>query len=259
MTRPAAILMIFLAFMPAAHAATDMSVGDGLIRGDRIEPYELTWRQCAAQQEDWISQGTVTERLDLIGNGVVRHRQSTRRPDGIVSRAETFFDHTSFAPLRIDARVSRDGETVATRTLIFDEDGYTGVATRGDQSKPLAGLASRGMIHGAVMGLPLATIDYQADPVRFAASMVSFDGTYDVVATWSGKETLKVGESNVEAWLVDVEWHHRESGDVYPPGPDASGGRYWLVREPPAGVPYVLRYKTDTYAVEFTKGVCPAS
>jgi len=56
---------------------------------------------------------------------------------------------------------------------------------------------------------------------------------------------------------VDVEWHHRESGDVYLPGPDASGGRYWIVTEPPAGFPYVPRYKTDTYAVEFVGGFCP--
>ena len=259
MKRSTPFLMILLASGPAAQAATDMSVGDGLIRGDRLEPYELTWRQCAIGEEGWVSQGTVTERLDIIGNGVVRHRQSTMRPDGIVSRAETFLDHVSFAPLRIDAHVSKDGETVAARTLIFNDDGYTGVATRGDQSKLLAGLASRKMIHGAVMGLPLATIDYQEEPVRFAASMVSFDGTYDVTATWNGKETLEIGESNVEAWLIDVEWHHRESGDVYPPGPNGSGGRYWIVREPTEGVPHVLRYKTDTYAVEFTKGVCPDS
>jgi len=259
MKRTTPSLVIVLAFGPASYADTDMSVGDGLVRGDRLEPYEFTWQQCAAQEQGWVSQGTITERLDVIGNGVVRHRQSTTRPDGLISRADTFFERASFAPLRIDARVSKDGETLATRTLLFDEDGYTGVATRGEQHKPLAGLASRRMIHGAVMGLPLAAIDYQTEPVRFAASMVSFDGTYDVIATWSGKETLHIGDTKAEAWLIDVEWHHRESGDVYPPGPDASGGRYWVVQNPPEGVPYVPRYKTDTYAVEFVGGTCPES
>ena len=42
-------------------------------------------------------------------------------------------------------------------------------------------------------------------------------------------------------------------------GPDASGGRYWVVPEPPDGFPYVPRYKTDTYAVEFVRNTCPAA
>jgi hypothetical protein len=38
---------------------------------------------------------------------------------------------------------------------------------------------------------------------------------------------------------------------VYPPGPDGSGGRYWVLSEKTAELPHVIRYKTDTYAVEF--------
>ena len=53
------------------------------------------------------------------------------------------------------------------------------------------------------------------------------------------------------------KWHHRETGDIYPPGPDATGGRYWVVPDPPPGIPYVLRYKTDAYAVEFEREYCP--
>lgn len=87
--------------------------------------------------------------------------------------------------------------------------------------------------------------------------MVGFDATYDVIAVWAGKETLDFHGQKIEARLIDVEWHHRESGDVYPPGPDASGGRYWVVPNPPSGFPYVPRYQTDTYAVEFTAGICP--
>ncbi|MEM8817618.1 MAG: hypothetical protein AAGE85_17495 [Pseudomonadota bacterium] len=257
MTRAALRALILLAVVPVSQADTEMTMGDGMIQGNKLKPYELSWRQCALQEQKWVSQGTVTERLEAIGNGVVRHSQSTKRPDGMVSRANTYFDRASFAPLRIDVSISKDGETLASQRRLLGEDGYTGVATRGEDSQALQGRASRRMMHGAVMGLPLATIDYQPEPVRFTASMVSFDGTYDVIATWVGKETLDVGDLSVDSWLIDVEWHHRESGDVYPPGPDASGGRYWVVQDPPDGVPYVPRYKTDTYAVEFAGEICP--
>ena len=108
------------------------------------------------------------------------------------------------------------------------------------------------------MGLPLATLDYQGEPVEFAASMINFDATYKVIATWAGTETFEHNGQDVEATMVDIHWIHNEIGDVYPGGPDESGGRYWLVKNPPEGFPYVPRYKTDTYAVEFVQGACPA-
>ncbi len=113
------------------------------------------------------------------------------------------------------------------------------------------------MLHGAALGLPLAMLEYQDEPLHFKASMVSFDGTYEVKATWVGRAVLQFEGNDIEAWLIDVEWHHNESGDIYPAGPDESGGRYWVVSNPPEGFPYVPRYQTDTYAVEFISGVCP--
>ena len=89
------------------------------------------------------------------------------------------------------------------------------------------------------------------------ASMMNFDASYLVRAEWVGSEMLDFQGRQIEAWLVDIEWHHQELGDIYPPGPNASGGRYWVVPDPPDGFPYVPRYKTDTYAVEFIESVCP--
>jgi hypothetical protein len=81
------------------------------------------------------------------------------------------------------------------------------------------------------------------DLTESLASMVNFDGSYEVTARRVGKETVtRPDDSAVEIFLLDVGWHHRESGDNYPPGPDGSGGRYWPVPDPPPGMPYVLRY-----------------
>ena len=103
----------------------------------------------------------------------------------------------------------------------------------------------------------MAVLPTPDEPVEFTASMMAFDGTYTVRAKWSGRETIQYHGADIELWTVDVEWQHIESGDIYPAGPDASGGRYWIAKNPPKGFPYVPRYKTDSYNVEFIRELCP--
>ena len=242
----------------SANAEIEMTVGDGLIDGTRIEDYSFTWRQCAVQEGEWYPAGSLAEELVVIGP-VVRHRQAASQAQGVRVQSDTYFERSTFAPLRIETQATRGGERVLSAVRHFTKSGYSGEEVRGEKHKVLSGTISSEMLHGTVMGLPLATMNYQHEPVTFLASMVAFDGTYDVTATWVGGDTLDVNGKEVEAWMIDVEWLHRETGDVYAPGPDGSGGRYWVVPDPPAGVPYVPRYQTDSYAVEFVEGVCPTN
>ena len=237
--------------------AGSLAVGDGQIDGRKLQPYALTWRQCTFADGHWSSVGDLTEKLDVIGPSVLRQRQTGHPGAGAIQRTDVFLDRQSFSPLRIETEVTKDGmrHTYAVRQL--DADGYSGFVEQNGERKDIRGRINTGMLHGGGMGLPLATLPFQDEPLEFAASMISFDGTYRVIASWIGRETTVLNGTKTETWLIDVEWHHHESGDVYPPGPDASGGRYWVVPEPPPGTPYVLRYKTDTYAVEFVREVCP--
>lgn len=235
----------------SALADQRMTVGDGRIDGTRIEPYTFSWHQCTKQDEQWVDAGMVSETLTVIGNHVLRQRQVSARAGRPVSTTSTYFDRASFAPLRIETEVTKDGDRLVYIEHVLGTDGYSGYRERGEERTEISGKISSNMLHGMAMGLPLAAMDVPDEPVRFLASMVSFDGTYDVVASWSGTETLRIGNADAVAHRVDVEWHHHESGDVYPPGPDASGGRYWIVPDPPPGVPYVPRYRTDTYIVDF--------
>ena len=187
---------------------------------------------------------------------LIRHRQEVHPGDGVFVRSDTYFERSSFAPLRMETEATKAGERLAFTERVLVADGYSGISIKGETTEPLQGAVTSNMLHGGAMGLPLAAMDFQDEPVRFSASMIGFDGTYDVIAEWAGKENVRFGDGDIEDWLVDVQWHHRESGDVYPPGPDASGGRYWVVPKPPDGFPYVLRYQTDPYAVEFVRDVC---
>ena len=249
-----------LTVMTAApvHAQIEMTIGDGLIDGSRIEPFSLSWQQCVLQDGEWQDMGTVAEELVVIGS-VIRHRQTGGRPDGVRTQSDTFLERSTFAPLRIETEARRDGERLVYAVRELTELGYTGEEVRSDERRALSGAITSSMLHGAAMGLPLAAMAYQEEPVSFLASMVAFDGTYEVTATWVGTETMVSNGVEFDAWMIDVAWLHLESGDVYAPGPDGSGGRYWVVSEPPAGVPYVPRYQTETYAVEFVEGVCPTS
>ncbi len=241
-----------------ASANNSVQLGDGKIDGTKLQPYELSWRQCRLLDGDWVASNNLTERLIVIGDDVLRVQQFSVLPDGGSAVTTTYLDRHSLAPLRLERRMTAaDGSERGSAEHVLTESGYKGRVAQGDKTKQVAGKANSTMLHGNVMGLPLATLDYQDQPLEFAASMISFDATYKVTASWVGRENLDFNGTKVEAWMVDVHWVHQEIGDVYPGGPDESGGRYWLVQNPPDGFPNVPRYKTDTYAVEFVPGVCP--
>ncbi len=257
MTAKYLFLLALISQTTAAGAANTMSVGDGMIDGRRIHPYEFSWQQCSLADGQWQNRASLTEAMATHGDSQLRRRQTVVRPDGTVVQSDNYFDRGSFALLRMEMEATLDGVTVATSKRQFDANGYSGVIGRGDESTAVKGKIDTSMLHGGALGLPLSTLEYQDKPLHFKASMVSFDGTYEVKATWVGREVLQFEGNDIEAWLIDVEWHHNESGDIYPAGPDESGGRYWVVSNPPEGFPYVPRYQTDTYAVEFISGVCP--
>lgn len=261
MKKTSKIASILLVVSISAYASEDdirpMTMGDGVVRGERVNAYEFTWLQCTKQDDGWFDAGPLTESFVSVGSES-RLTQRTTQSNGVASRSTTFFARASMAPLRMEQAVTGpDGEVLASSSRVLNEDGYSGTSRRGDQVTDLGGSVSSNMWHGNALGLVLATIDPSSYPVEFASSMIAFDGTYRTIATLAGRETMDVRGKAVEVLLVDVEWHHNETGDVYPPGPNASGGRYWLVPDPPAGIPYVPQYRTDTYLVSTLLKDCP--
>ncbi len=254
------VLAVLLTASCAAASSTPVAMGDGQIGGAKIKPYEFTWRQCAWNEGDWVSTSPLTERAVVIGDHTLRVRQNliSRKDQEIVST--TYFDRSSLSPLRMeqDVRATKDQQAISVEHVLRP-DGYSSVMTRGGETKEVAGAITSEMFHGAMLGLPLVTLDWGQGAYTFEASMVSMKASYAVTATLAGREVISHDGKELEALLVDVEWTHNELGDVYPPGPDASGGRYWLAQDPPVGMPYVLRYKTDTYTVEFIGDTCPES
>ncbi|MBT8077005.1 MAG: hypothetical protein KJO31_00430 [Gammaproteobacteria bacterium] len=253
-----AYLCFLAAHTTAIAAPLRIDLGDGTVDGRLIGSYRHNWLQCALQDEQWVDAGIVTEETTIDGDRLL-HSQTSTRPDGIRSVAITVFDRASFAPLVMELAVTgADGQLLATAKRELDANGYKGMVQRGAaEPQSVNGTISSTMFHGAVLGLPLATLDYTIDSYELAASMMNFDAQYRVIVRSAGTEKIVHNGREVVLRLVDVEWHH-DNGDVYPPGPDASGGRYWLLAEPVEGLPPVVRYKTDSYAVGFLSDTCAA-
>ncbi len=241
----------------AAPNVQRISVGDGNVDGRRILAYEEIWKQCSLQDGAWVDGGTLTEQAIVIGEQL-RHRQITARPDGIRSVATTYFTHASLAPLRMELAVTDPaGKPLASSVRELRADGYSGQVTRpGQEEQLVSGTISSGMYHGGVLGLPLATLDFANIDYELDASMMMFDAHYKVFATSAGTEKLEHNGDIFTTQLVDIEWHH-DNGDIYPPGPDGSGGRFWLLADRSEDLPHVLRYKTDSYVIEFHSEYCP--
>ncbi len=239
---------------PAAPGKTLLQAIDGT----RLNPYSHTWQQCALQEGRWQTSDPLTERLELLDDDTIRLTHTVDRAQGPTTVATMLLDRTHLGPTKLEltARLP-DGKTKDLFAFDLTPAGYSGWSALTGEMEQKAGVITSNMLHGTILGLPLATLGPQSAPMTFTASMMNFDATYRIIAKWAGAKQITFNGSKIDVQLVDVEWHHNESGDVYPPGPNASGGRYWLITNPPAGLPYVIRYQTDTYAVEFFQSVCP--
>ena len=145
----------------------------------------------------------------------------------------------------------------AKRVFEFTESGYTqithGPAEQVHELKvPVSVKGFNAANFGlAIAGLPLAA-GYQA---RLPSVMPQLLGSYWTLISVTGETQFKLDDgTTIDAWQVDVDWLHLESGDVYPGGPDGSGGAYTIAKKIQTGEPRVLRYLTDTSDVRLVSG-----
>lgn len=243
-----------------AHATTEIMMGDGQVDGRKIEAYSFEWMQCAAGEDGWASMGPLRETATIIGDDMMRIRQEARQPNGVNIETTTYLERSSFSPLLIEQAVTDpEGAHLVAASHVIKADGYESRTMRNGEENQKTGTINRSMFNAVMLGLPLSTLDYADAPFEMTAFMLQFDATYSLTVSLAGVENISFEDRDVELKLVDVKWVHNEIGDIYPPGPDASGGRYWIAQDPPPGLPYVVRYKTDSYAVEFLQDVCGAS
>lgn len=241
---------------PDAIEKIQIVMGDGQINGDQIEPYDFVWTQCTFQAGEWVNGPPLRETLEIRSDGNFELSQFSDAPDGQRTVITHVLDRQSLRRIELTQTVIAPDDTRSERArLRFSVDGFTVQA--GGEERP-GGAISSNMYGGAYLGLPLSTLDYSSGTFALDAGMLAVQGTYRVNALPAGAETISLDVGSIETQRVDVWWLHHESGDVYEPGPDSSGGRYWLRASNRTDLPRVLAYKTDTYAVEYSPMTCTA-
>lgn len=189
---------------------------------------------------------------------MLRIEQSGELPNGIKNSASYFLDRGSLSPIMTERTFQApDGKIVASQQWMFDENGYHAMIFQQAKKVEKTGRLSSQMYDAMILGIPLSTLSYGSTPFALKAFMTNFDGSYQLIASKAGEETVSHNGQEVAVNWIDVKWLHEQSGDIYPAGPDASGGRYWITKEATTGLPRVIRYKTDSYAIEFLPSICP--
>ncbi|SIN63180.1 hypothetical protein SAMN02745824_1193 [Parasphingorhabdus marina DSM 22363] len=253
------ILSLALLAMASENTITPITMGDGQIDGRKITAYDHSWRQCNLQDGQWVAGPALRERATVIGDKLLRIDQHATLPGNVINNMHFYFDRATLAPVRLEREfLGPDGRMLASRTFDFDEQGYRAEIFQKGETTVKTGALTASMYSAATMGLPLSTLEFGDQTVAFTALMTNFDASYAIQASKTGAEMLETETGQIPVDWIDVTWKHNEAGDIYPPGPDASGGRYWITRTPVEGVPRILRYKTDSYVVEFEPQYCPA-
>ncbi len=253
-------LILALSMASGSDAApTQIEMGDGQIDGKKVTAYEFTWSQCQFKEGKWQTSNPLTEKATIIGDLMLRIEQSGKLPNGIMNKASYFLNRETLSPI-VTERAFRtsDGKVVASQHWAFDENGYQAKIFQQGKNHDKTGTLSSKMYDAMILGVPLSTLNFETKAYALKAFMTNFNGTYALVASKTGEATVNHAGKEIALNWIDVKWHHEQSGDIYPAGPDASGGRYWITREAHPDLPRIIRYQTDSYAIEYLPNTCPA-
>lgn len=248
----ASLVLVGSSTAAAEHA---IAVGAESVDGRRIGAYEARWSQRMLQEGQWAEVGQIEEKATVTrqdGVEVLRHSQ-TMESQGMQMINTMIFDRASLAPRHLERRIVNGPPQAPTSVVYsFSDRQIAGEALIAEETKAFAIETPGPMFYGMTFGLVLAALPLEEGYVaELPASMPQQRTTYSVRAEVVGKETLttRSGES-VDAWVVATAWKDLASGDVSPGGADASGGAYYVLPNPPEGMPYVPRYVNDSVRIE---------
>ncbi len=211
---------------------------------DKSGPLALGARiQAGAHQESHLE--TVME----AGRKILRRTTKVSRAgsDDVLATATIDMDAVTLLPLV--ARTSRQG---VESTIEYDWERY--VVVRDGQRESAISLDLPMFEVGAhdvwMAALPLTEGFVGRLPMIFAATGTKYWAVPRVV----GSEPIDIGDGESrEAWVVELDWwgmgaHDTEDNRSSGGGPNQTagpGGKYWVLKDPPAGVPHVVRIQTE--------------
>jgi len=238
-----------------------MNPGDPQIKGNRIKPYAATWYVRVKNGENWKANGTLTEKAEVVaseeGEALAWTQIMAGGAMGVSFTNKTRFLRKDLRPLTSEMTITGEkvpDHMVVSMDLHFEASSLEGTLRRqGEEPAPSPSFAlDVPMFDGNNMGLILAALPLKHGyETRVAVVYPRFTTSYWVVARVTGQKSFDDGRGGkVQAWVVDTDWIDRKSGHVSPGGPDASGGTYYVVPEPPEWYPHVPKYINASFDTE---------
>lgn len=192
------------------------------------------------------------ELLSRDGREILRRTVNVSRAgsDDVLMRASIDMDAATLLPL--EARVERGGAETVTE---YDWERFV-VRTAGapDSEIPLdLPMLEVGAHDVWIAALPLREGFVGRLPALFGSTGIKYWAVPRVV----GSEPIDLGTGEpLDAWVVELDWwgmgasntveNRSRGGGVN--GTAGPGGKYWVLKDPPAGVPPVVRVRTEVDA-----------
>lgn len=250
------VLSLFVA--PIYAQPTIVKVGSEIVDGTKLKPFSAQWDQFSTADGSKVKTASYQEQLELShvdGAPQLKHTQTVKDKSGTQVTNITYFDRATLKPLRIQQNMLGVPEgSPDNRSFEFGDAQYKMSLTMPDGKQhnrtvhlptDMFNVANLGLVFAA---MPLALGETYRMPSTFPQYQ---DGLYWMDAKVTGETSFKNADGKeVGAWQVDIRWINIRGGDEYPAGPEASGGAYYISKQPGNGMPPVPAYVNDTIAIE---------
>jgi hypothetical protein len=204
-----------------------------------------------AKPIDAVAYQTLTLRADRLGDREVwiRSVETARATGEVLGRGEIVLDRRTLAPVR--ATVERGG---TEQVLEYDWDLHE-VRQVSPPPEPDAGSERLDLkaLEAATHETWMAVIPWSEGlRVMIPTILAGGGGKWWAVPHVVGSDMVDVGDGvERSAWVIDVDWwgmgadHATFTPGGRPDGTAGPGGKYWVLRDPPPGMPPVVRVQTE--------------
>jgi hypothetical protein len=235
-------------------------VGDPRIDGSSLQPYEVAWAVGTAGKQGPLARGERVpaggislqklERAELDGRPVWR-RTLVRKPAGSDVELMTAIIYMELETLRpIRAMAEQPGGS--RMGFDYDWDAYVVRPLGAGEDTPPVMTMDLTMLESGAHDVWMAALPFDDG---FAAKLpvlqASTASKHWVVARVVGSEVVDPGDgSELDAWVVELDWWGMGADPSYFPGGGrngtaGTGGKYWILKDPPPGMSRVFRVRTE--------------
>ena len=234
-------------------------VGSSKVRGSKLKPFDAQWKGSGGAV---ISEVATLEKVD--GKRCYVWRQVWPMNGGqLEMHSELVVDAKTLATISFQKQVvglppgAGLGQRPTFMRWEFDGADYSLTTRVADQEATEDGSLPRASFEGSALGLVLAALPlkqgYSARlPIAMSLGLSAELTTYMITARVVGTEKIAVpGGRKLKAWVVEVDWADLETEELSSKGgAEESGGAYYVVTNPPKGLPHVLRYRNEGSSID---------